>query len=61
MRSPGMVFTRTQLLEQVWGYGFDPQTNLVDVCIRRIREKIDRDGRQFIETIRSVGYRFKPE
>ena len=61
MRSPGMVFTRTQLLEQVWGYGFDPQTNLVDVCIRRIREKIDRDGNQFIETVRSVGYRFKPE
>lgn len=61
MRSPGMVFTRTQLLEQVWGYGFDPQTNLVDVCIRRIREKIDRDGHQFIETVRSVGYRFKPE
>ncbi len=61
MRSPGMVFTRTQLLEQVWGYGFDPQTNLVDVCIRRIREKIDRDGHQFIETVRSVGYRFKQE
>ena len=58
MRSPGMVFTRTQLLEQVWGYGFDPQTNLVDVCIRRIREKIDRDGHQFIATVRSVGYRF---
>jgi DNA-binding response OmpR family regulator len=61
MRSPGMVFTRTQLLEQVWGYGFDPQTNLVDVCIRRIREKIDRGGQQFIETVRSVGYRFKTE
>ena len=61
MRSPGMVFTRTQLLEQVWGYGFDPQTNLVDVCIRRIREKIDHDGQQFVETVRSVGYRFKQE
>ncbi len=61
MRSPGNVFTRDQLLEQVWGYGFDPQTNLVDVCIRRIREKIDRDEHQFIETVRSVGYRFKQE
>jgi DNA-binding response OmpR family regulator len=60
MRSPGNVFTRTQLLEQVWGYGFDPQTNLVDVCVRRIREKIDRDGHHFIETIRGVGYRFAP-
>jgi DNA-binding response OmpR family regulator len=61
MRSPGMVFTRDQLLEQVWGYGFDPQTNLVEVCIRRIREKINRDGAQFIETVRGVGYRFKTE
>jgi two-component system, OmpR family, response regulator len=58
MRSPGNVFTRDQLLEQVWGYGFDPQTNLVDVCIRRIREKINRDGHHFIETVRGVGYRF---
>jgi two-component system OmpR family response regulator len=61
MRSPGNVFTRDQLLEQVWGYGFDPQTNLVEVCIRRIREKIDRDGKSFIETVRGVGYRFKNE
>ncbi|MDF7825090.1 response regulator transcription factor [Pontiellaceae bacterium B12227] len=58
MRSPNSIFTRDQLLEQVWGYGFDPQTNLVDVCIRRIREKIDHDGHKFIETIRGVGYRF---
>lgn len=58
MRTPGNIFTRDQLLEQVWGYGFDPQTNLVDVCIRRIREKIDRDGNKFIETVRGVGYRF---
>ena len=58
MRTPGNVFTRDQLLEQVWGYGFDPQTNLVDVCIRRIREKIDRDDHSFIETVRGVGYRF---
>ena len=61
MRSPGNVFTRAQLLEKVWGYGFDPQTNLVDVCIRRIREKIDRDGHRFIETVRYVGYRFNKE
>ncbi len=58
MRTPGNIFTRDQLLEQVWGYGFDPQTNLVDVCIRRIREKIDRDGHKHIETVRGVGYRF---
>jgi DNA-binding response OmpR family regulator len=61
MRSPGNVFTRDQLLEQVWGYGFDPQTNLVEVCIRRIREKIERGGEPFIETVRGVGYRFRQE
>ena len=41
MRSPGRVYTRTQILEHVWGYDFDPQTNVVDVCIRRLRNKID--------------------
>lgn len=63
MRSPGQVFTRSQILEHVWGYGFDPQTNLVDVCIQRLRAKIDPStGDSWIETVRSVGYRFrKPE
>jgi two-component system, OmpR family, response regulator len=63
MRSPGRVFTRSQILEHVWGYGFDPQTNLVDVCVQRLRSKIDpADGPSFIETVRGVGYRFrKPE
>ena len=58
MRSPGRVFTRTQLLEHVWGYDFDPETNLVDVNIRRLRKKID-DGATvaLIETVRGVGYR----
>ena len=41
MRAPGRVLTRTQILEQVWGYHFDPGTNLVDVYIRRLRSKID--------------------
>jgi DNA-binding response OmpR family regulator len=41
MRSPGRVFTRTQILEHVWGYDFNPNTNVVDVCIQRIRKKID--------------------
>ncbi len=59
MRSPGRVFTRSQILEHVWGYGFDPQTNLVDVCMQRLRSKIDRgDSRSLIETVRGVGYRF---
>ena len=60
MRSPNRVFTRTQILEHVWGYHFDPQTNVVDVYIRRLRNKVNvAPGAQFIETIRGVGYRLK--
>ena len=59
MRSPGRVFTRSQILEHVWGYSFDPQTNLVDVCIQRLRSKIDRgNNASLIESVRGVGYRF---
>jgi len=63
-RSAGEIFTRAQILEHVWGYDFDPATNVVDVCIKRIREKI-ADGAQGdnkvspIETIRGSGYRVK--
>lgn len=61
MRSPGRVFTRTQILEHVWGYDFDPSTNVVDVCIQRIRKKIGEDdaGGSPIESVRGVGYRFR--
>jgi len=61
MRSPGRIYTRTQILEHVWGYDFDPQTNVVDVYIRRLRNKIDLpdDKEQLIETVRNVGYRFR--
>jgi DNA-binding response OmpR family regulator len=60
MRSPGRVLTRTQILEHVWGYDFDPQTNVVDVYIRRLRAKIDVSSESsWIETVRSVGYRFR--
>lgn len=60
MRSPGRVFTRTQILEHVWGYDFNPNTNLVDVCIQRIRKKIDSiGGLGWIESVRGVGYRFR--
>lgn len=63
MRSPGRVFTRTQILEHVWGYDFSPNTNVVDVCIQRIRKKIEPiGGTGWIESVRGVGYRFrKPE
>lgn len=47
MRSNGQLFTRSQILEHVWGYDFDPSTNVVDVCIKRIRSKLaamDKSG-----------------
>ena len=59
MRSPGRVFTRTQIIEHVWGYDFDPNTNLVDVFIQRLRRKIRGDSdTDLIDTVRGVGYRF---
>jgi two-component system, OmpR family, response regulator len=63
MRSPGRVFTRTQILEHVWGYDFNPSTNLVDVCIQRLRKKIDPlSGTSYLDSVRGVGYCFrKPE
>lgn len=64
MRSPGRVLTRTQILEHVWDYDFDPSTNVVDVCIQRIRKKMSAigagaDGDSPIESVRGVGYRFR--
>jgi len=61
LRAPGRVFTRTQLLEHVWGYDFDPETNLVDVNIRRLRRKLGDDdaAAPLIETVRGVGYKVR--
>ena len=62
MRSPGRVYTRTQMLEHVWGYDFDPNTNLVDVHIQRLRKKLSPNGDTgLIETIRGVGYRVRKD
>lgn len=62
MRAPGRVYTRTQILEHVWGYDFDPTTNLVDVHIQRLRKKLyEKDRERFIETARGVGYRFRKD
>ena len=58
MRRPGRVATRTMLLESVWGYNFDPQTNVIDVHVSRLRRKIDKDFDQpMLETVRGSGYR----
>jgi two-component system, OmpR family, response regulator len=58
MRAPGRVFTRTQLCQHVWEYHFDPESNLVDVYIQRLRRKVD-DGEpmKLIQTVRGAGYR----
>jgi two-component system, OmpR family, response regulator len=65
MRSEGQVFSRSQILEHVWGYDFDPSTNVVDVCVKRIRSKIacldeSLESASPIEAVRGSGYRFKP-
>jgi two-component system OmpR family response regulator len=58
MRHAGQVVTRTMLLEAVWGYHFDPQTNVIDVHISRLRNKIDKDfDIPLLHTIRGSGYR----
>jgi len=57
MRHAGQVVSRTMLLEQVWDYNFDPQTNVIDVHISRLRNKIDKDySSPLLHTIRGAGY-----
>jgi two-component system OmpR family response regulator len=57
----GRVVTRTMLLESVWDYRFDPQTNVIDVHISRLRSKIDKDASvPLIHTVRGVGYTLSP-
>jgi two-component system OmpR family response regulator len=57
MRHADEVVTRTMLLEKVWGYHFDPQTNVVDVHISRLRSKIDREfSKPLLHTVRGAGY-----
>jgi two-component system, OmpR family, response regulator len=58
MRHPGEVLSRFQLLEEVWGYDYENRSNIVEVYVRYLREKIDRPfGRQSLQTVRGVGYR----
>lgn len=61
MRHAGRVVTKTMILEHVWDYSFDPQTNVVDVLICRLRNKVDKDfAGKMIHTLRGVGYVIKP-
>jgi two-component system OmpR family response regulator len=62
MRKPGNVLSRFDLLEQAWGYGYENRSNVVEVYIRYVREKIDRPfGRNSLQTVRGVGYRICDE
>ncbi len=57
MRSAGVVVTKTLILEKVWGYDFDPQTNVVDVLVSRLRSRIDKGfPKKMIRTVRGMGY-----
>ena len=60
MQHPGRVFTRAQLLQEVWGYDYYGGTRTVDVHVRRLRAKLGPEHEQLIGTVRNVGYRFDP-
>jgi two-component system OmpR family response regulator len=60
MRRPGDVLTRLDLLEHAWDYGYENKSNVIDVYVRYLREKIDRPfGLDSIETVRGTGYRLR--
>jgi DNA-binding response OmpR family regulator len=62
LRNPERVLSKTMILEHVWEYGFDPQTNVVDVLVSRLRSKIDRDYEtKLIKTLRGAGYVLRAE
>lgn len=61
LRHPGQVLSRSQILNGVWGYDFDPGSNVVDVYVGYLRAKLDREGEaSVIETVRGGGYRLRP-
>ena len=62
MRRPGEVLSRFQLLEHAWDYAYENRSNVIDVYVRYLREKVDRPfGRKSIETVRGAGYRLREE
>lgn len=62
LSEPGKVFSRTMILEKVWGYTSDPLTNVVEVYIRQLRRKIDSDGDvPLIQTVRGFGYKIRED
>ncbi len=60
MRNKDVVLSKTMIMEHIWNYDFDPQTNVVDVLVSRLRSKVDRESeKKLIHTIRGVGYVFR--
>jgi DNA-binding response OmpR family regulator len=57
MRNANAVCSRQELLSEVWGYDFDPATNVLDVCVGRLRGKLQK--KNIIQTVRNVGYQFQ--
>ena len=60
MKNLGIVLTRDQLLEDIWGYDFDGETRTVDVHVRTLRQKLGKAG-ELIETVRGVGYKMREQ
>src|SRR6185369_13553811 len=61
LRNAGRVVSKTMILSHVWGYNFDPSTNIVDVLVSRLRDKVDKPfGHKLIHTVRGVGYSLRP-
>ncbi len=62
MLNPGRVLSKTSILERIYDYGFDPQTNVVDVLVCRLRNRIDKDyDKKYIHTVRGMGYVLRDE
>jgi two-component system OmpR family response regulator len=61
LRNPGKVVTKAMILEHIFDYSFDPQTNVVDVLVHRLRSKVDKEfPKKLIQTYRGIGYALKP-
>jgi DNA-binding response OmpR family regulator len=62
LRHPAQVLSKTMILEHIWDYDFDPQTNVVDVLVFRLRNKIEKEGRpKLLQTLRGIGYVLRKE
>ncbi len=62
MRNAGQILTKTMILDCVWGYDFDTQSNIIEVHVNRLRAKLDKDfSTKLIHTVRGVGYVIKTQ